>query len=79
MGCFPCFGSASQREEEEVKKKNEGKAGGAYHKDSSAATASNHGSIGKKVPTLMLKIGILCEHVDPMGSLCFFGGSILFI
>ncbi|CAL9078092.1 unnamed protein product [Musa textilis] len=47
MGCFPCFGSAGQREEEEVKKKNEGKAGGVYQKASSAATASNHGSIDK--------------------------------
>ncbi|URE37547.1 serine threonine-protein kinase [Musa troglodytarum] len=45
MGCFPCFGSASQREEEEekVKKRNEGKGGGGCK----GASLSHHGGSDK--------------------------------
>ncbi|CAD5167875.1 unnamed protein product [Musa acuminata subsp. malaccensis] len=45
MGCFPCFGSASQREEEEeeVKKRNEGKGGGGFK----GASLSHHGGSDK--------------------------------
>lgn len=79
MGCFPCFGSASQREEEEeVKKRNEGKGGGGCK----GASLSHHGGSGEKVGIFRGEIFFLRESRGSDGpsllrfrSICLFSAD----